>query len=82
MQIFKIYCLPRELCTVAVGKKHTRSHRMLAGLAIMAVGVGIAKSASYFETHEIHFVLDMVGYCVHGLGCTPFIEYFVAAEVV
>jgi hypothetical protein len=55
---------------------------MLAGLAIMVVGVGIAKSAGYFETHEMHFVLDMVGYCVHGLGCTPFIEYFVAVEVV
>ena len=73
-----IICLPRAICNHAIGKDHTAVHRMVAGTIIMAIGVGIAKSTGYFESEYIHFSLDMVGYCIHGLGCTPFIEALIA----
>jgi len=70
--------LPREVCHHLIGEHHKPSHRMVCGLVVMGVGVGIAKSAGFFESHAIHFTLDMVGYAVHGLGCTPYIELLLA----
>jgi hypothetical protein len=48
---------------------------MVAGMAIMVIGVSIAKSAGYFETIIIHYILDMPRYAIHGLRCIPYIEY-------
>lgn len=67
--------LPRAICHHAIGRDHTLSHRMVAGGVIMAIGVSIAQAAGYFEMHLMHYVLDLCGYAVHGLGCVPYIEY-------
>lgn len=69
--------LPRALCHHAVGKDHTHTHRMVAGMFIMAGGVGIAKAANLFDGAFMHYSLDMVGYAIHGLGALPYIEYLI-----
>lgn len=74
----KIWCLPTAVAHIAVGKEHKQSHRMVAGITIMTVGVAIAKASDFLHIHEAHFMLDMVGYAVHGLGATPFIEHFMS----
>jgi hypothetical protein len=66
--------LPREMIHFTVGKEHKHSHRMVGGVILMAVGVAIAKSVEYLHFPGSHFTLDLIGYAVHGLGATPFIE--------
>jgi hypothetical protein len=66
--------LPRVICHHTLGKEHTARHRMLVGVGVMLCGVLIAKSAHHFDFYFIQVVLDLVGYAVHGLGFTPFLE--------
>lgn len=67
--------LPRQTCHVLIGKHHTAQHRMVAGIIIMMVGVGVAKGLpALLPSGLVHFVADLLGYGVHGLGLTPFIE--------
>lgn len=47
---------------------------MITGIIIMAVGVGIAKGAIIIESVALHFITDMVGYLIHGIGAIPIIE--------
>lgn len=49
---------------------------MIAGAGIMAVGVTLAQVVSELVHFPgAHFIFDMVGYGVHGLGLVPFIEH-------
>lgn len=66
--------LPKALCRHLVGPDHATHHHMIVGVVVMAVGVGIAKSVEYIHLPGSHFAFDMVGYAVHGLGLTPFVE--------
>lgn len=70
----RCYNLPKAICRHLVGKEHDTHHHMLAGVFVMVVGVAIAKSVEFFHFPGAHFALDLVGYGVHGLGLTPFIE--------
>ena len=53
-----------------VGNKYPTEHKMKVGSMVMLIGVIFATSV------PIHIVADLVGYFIHGLGATPFIEYF------
>jgi hypothetical protein len=57
-------------------KAHTGIHRRCYGLVVMAMGVGLAKG--FASHHELHFLADMVGYGVHGVGAAPFIELLIS----
>lgn len=72
--------LPMVVADHVVGKHHSEHHRMIAGFAVMVVGVGIAKSANLFEFTVWHFGVDLVGYAVHGLGLTPYVERLLRTE--
>lgn len=71
--------LARVICKHLHGEQHSLAHRMIAGFAIMASGVGLAKMGA--ETHHLSFLLafwlDLVGYLIHGVGAIPFIEWLV-----
>ncbi len=59
----------RPICDHLLGEQHTHHHRMMIGTFVMTVGVTIAKVAGHNE---------IIGYAVHGLGLTPFVEYLLA----
>lgn len=59
------------------GKHHTHRHKMSVGGGVMVIEVVIASSAHYFPFHVIQLSLDLIGYAIHGLGASPYIEYFV-----
>ena len=63
---------PRQLCHHAFDPRYSHRHRMLAGIILMFLGVGIAKSHVFI--HGAEFLLDLIGYAVHGIGAAPFIE--------
>ena len=65
----------KAVCDHLVGEGHTERHRMITGVFIVIVGVGISKIPTTITI--IHFLLDAVGYGVHGLGCIPFIDRFI-----
>jgi hypothetical protein len=72
--------LPAIVAEHLVGSQHKEHHRMLSGLAIMGVGVSIAKSGHYFHTDVIIYLVDLVGYGVHGIGLVPFVEHILEKE--
>lgn len=76
----QIINLPRSLCQWLVGEEHKISHRMFAGMTVMAVGVGIAKSAHATEVVPLQFSLDLTGYLIHGLGAVPFIDWLITKK--
>lgn len=56
-----------------IGEHHTKIHRIFVGSGIMLIGVCIAKSgASSFWL--IHYITDIVGYLIHGIGAIPIIQ--------
>lgn len=70
----RCYNLPKAICRHLVGDDHSTHHHMIVGCVVMALGVAVAKSVEYTTFPGSHFVLDMVGYAIHGLGLTPFVE--------
>lgn len=75
LQCLRWVNLPRQTCSLFIGKHHTVKHRMLAGLIIMVVGVAVAKGLPILlHSGWLHFLADLLGYGIHGLGLTPFIE--------
>jgi len=70
----KTYSLVIELNLLEhlLNKKHSLGHRMFFGLIIGYVGVVIAKSAE--ELGHFAQIGDGIGYFLHGLGITPYID--------
>ena len=64
--------IPFIACTHLFGETHTSRHRMFTGVIFMISGVEV--SNLFIEVHFIHFIFDLVGYAIHGLGCLPFAE--------
>lgn len=66
--------LPKEVCRHLVGEHHSRSHHMVVGVVIMVIGVGVVKLLETVHLPGLHFTADVIGYGLHGLGLTPFVE--------
>lgn len=66
----------KYLCEHLFGDNHTDTHRISVGILIMAVGVKISKIP--VDIHMVHFLLDGVGYAVHGIGAAPIIDVMAA----
>jgi len=64
--------ISKVVCDHLLDEKHTSVHRMIAGSFIMSVGVGISKI--HVTMVVIHFLLDGVGYAIHGIGLIPYVE--------
>ncbi len=65
----------RPLCATLLGHDHKPAHRMTVGIVVMSVGVFIAKASHGIHFEVLAMAVDCVGYGVHGLGLTPFIEW-------
>lgn len=64
----------RAICEHMLGKDHSTAHHMMVGVVAMCAGVLIAKTTGHNPNEIIAFIGDAVGYAVHGLGLTPFVE--------
>lgn len=77
-RIFVSYCvkkcnLPKVISSHLFGENHSPAHRKGTGVVLMIIGVAISKQP-FIEAHIIHGLADLIGYAIHGLGLTPFIE--------
>lgn len=72
--------VPRRICDNVLDKKHTKSHRIGAGIIVMIIGVAIAKGTAHIDITIIHYLGDVLGYGFHGIGLTPVIEHFIEEE--
>lgn len=73
--------LPREICHKLIGPQHSTGQRIIVGSVIMCGGVVIAKFGAHFPPDAIlHYVMDVAGYFIHGLGAVPLIEWLVVTE--
>lgn len=64
--------VPRIVGNHLFNKSHSDIHRMLTGVLIMSIGVCVSKV--HFTIYVFQLVIDGVGYGIHGIGLTPFIE--------
>lgn len=62
----------RNLHKHLLDTKYSPRHRFRAGTMIMFIGVGIVKASAMVDLWIIHFVADVVGYGIHGLGLIVF----------
>lgn len=72
---------PRVVCQHLFGKDHTAAHRMIVGAVVMIAGVGIAKLGGHSEAHILAYLSDVIGYAIHGIGLTPFLEALIAEVI-
>lgn len=77
LKLVSVLNLPREICHHLIGTHHKPSHRMICGTLVMAAGVAIAHTAPGFP-HYMAMAVDGIGYGIHALGATPFIEALLA----
>lgn len=74
--LFFIRCinLPHHVCEHLLGKKHTLKHRLIVGFFVMGSGVMFTKLTGFVDSHVAHVMIDIVGWGIHGLGFTPYLE--------
>lgn len=65
----------RPICSLMFGRNHSVLIRMGAGVVIAATGVVVAKYFGHSHDPIVSYFGDGIGYGLHGLGLTPFIEY-------
>lgn len=68
--------LSKYICNHLVGENHTHNHRIFAGVIIMILGVGLVKVTALIDIGLVHFIGDIAGYCIHGVGAIPIIKKF------
>ena len=62
----------RHISHHLIGKEHSQGHRRIVGMVVMMIGVCIVKSSTMIDITIIHFISDVIGYGIHGLGLIPF----------
>lgn len=77
-KLLKAINLPYHIANHVVGEQHTQTHRRLAGLFVMAVGVSIAHAAANANI-IIALFGDLVGYTIHATGAIPYLHDIEAA---
>lgn len=70
----KHFDIPHIICNHVVGKNHTLTHRIVAGIILMFVGVSISQAGGAVTIVVIHYGLDALGYALHGFGALPIFE--------
>lgn len=75
-RVVRILNIPLLVCDLCLGDRADHSHRMLAGVATMCAGVFIAKGFGSIHSFGIHYLADIVGFLIHGMGAVPFFEAY------
>jgi len=65
----------RPICSSMFGKEHSLAQRLITGASVAIVGVFISKALGHSDSHVVSYAGDAIGYGLHGLGVTPFIEW-------
>lgn len=66
--------LSKKVYSHLLGENHTPTHRKIAGVIIMFVGIGFIKTIYIVPFEMVHIVGDVIGAFIHGVGTLPFIE--------
>lgn len=64
--------ISRVICDHLFSKSHSDGHRIGIGFLIGAVGVSISQIETSY--HSVHYLLDGIGYGIHGIGVAPIID--------
>ena len=65
------------VCDALLGDKHSIRYRMATGVAVMAVGVSIAKVFGHVANPLLAYSADAIGFGIHAIGMVPFIDHLV-----
>lgn len=64
----------KHLSNHIIGEHHTPGHRKTFGAIIMMIGVLIVKLTLMFDAWILHFLGDVIGFAIHGVGLIPFVN--------
>lgn len=67
-------CVSKMICDHLVGEEHSSIHRYSVGVVIMGIGVGLTKAVFLIDLGIIHYLGDVIGYGIHGIGAIPFVD--------
>lgn len=70
----KVLNIPGMICNHVVWKDHTLTHRIIAGMVLMFIGVSISQAGGAITIVFVHYGLDALGYALHGFGALPIFE--------
>ena len=74
-KVFPKIDVTKKICDNLLGETHSKTHRFVTGTVIMSIGVGVTKAVFIFDLGAIHFIGDVIGYGLHGIGAIPFAEH-------
>ena len=66
--------IPRALADHTFGEQHSEYHRLAFGGVIMLIGVTVAKGSASIHIEAFHYIGDLLGYLIHGIGAVPFVD--------
>lgn len=69
-----------HLCKMCLGEEHPPIIRYCAGGVIMLAGVLVAKEGGQIHAYHFHYIADVLGYGIHGIGAVPFVEWLIEFE--
>lgn len=64
----------RWMCNHLFGEAHTKTHRIVTGVFMAFGGICVAKI--HVDNIVIYFIVDLIGYGLHGFGLLPLFEHF------
>lgn len=67
--------LPKKLALHIFGQNHTHGHKITIGVLIMWAGVYLVRFISDVPLPLMHMLADVIGYGIHGVGLSPYIDY-------
>jgi accessory gene regulator protein AgrB len=65
--------LPKTTSLHIFGENHDHKHKMGVGVMFMAIGTGISRLLA--SNPILHFIMEMLGFMVHGIGLVPIAEF-------
>lgn len=68
--------IAKHITNHIVGQTHTSKHQKIAGIFIMLFGVALGKFSLLIDVHIVHYIADVIGYAIHGIGLIPFVKDF------
>lgn len=69
--------IARPICNMMFGENHHPLHRFGVGVVVAGAGVVMAKTFGHGYGTAIGFLADGVGFGLHALGITPFLEWII-----
>lgn len=75
VKLLSRFNIPHLICNHILGKEHKLRHRITVGTVFMVAGVLVSKVGGGVSIIVLHYLFEVFGSAIHGIGLVPWIEY-------